>query len=52
MKEETDSIDSLFGQIHSLEIDTVIEDLDKYSDKEFRRLAIAVSKELNKRKNR
>ena len=50
--EEVESIDALFNQLHALSIDEVIRDLSAYSDKEFKRLAIAVSKELNKRKNK
>ena len=42
--EEVESIDALFNQLHALSIDEVINDLSAYSDKEFKRLAIAVSK--------
>ena len=50
MKEEIESIDSLMHELHIIDINSTIDQMDSYSDKDFKLLAIAVSKELKKRK--
>ncbi len=50
-KEKTESITKLFNKIYTLDIDSVIDNMSNFSDKDFKKLAISVSKELNKRKN-
>ena len=49
---KVESINELFDEIHTLDVDSVIADLSAMSNKNFKKLAIAVSAELKKRKEK
>ena len=51
-EEETESIDALMDKINKIDIDSIIDKISELNSFDFRRLAVAVSTEIKRKKGK